>query len=151
MPDSEQYHREIGAGKTQVLWVAGDRAMENHRFVVEALGRRGFGTVVVTSLKRAMFRLRNITVPLPNAVVVDVYDYGWDGFPFIAELRREPRTRSLPVIAISTDCETVNPFSGRDMRSHAVRTLEAGAMAYHQIPFRIEELVADIEMLVKPE
>ncbi len=136
-------------GKLQVLFVTSDRSMDDAQYVVEALRlTEGVEVVVMNSLSRTSFRLQNPLITLPDVVVLDVYDFGWDGIPLIAELRKDARTKDLPIIALSTDCEERHACGGS--RCHATRSLAAGASSYHDIPLPYEELMEDIRRLTTP-
>lgn len=137
----------------QVLWVGPERSMESLGWpAAEALGRMGFGMVVLNDLAEARRRLLDPKIPSPTAVVVDAYDIGgWDGFPFVTALREDPRMDGLIIIVISTDDQTRHECGMVNPHCHAVRARSVGASAYHRIPLRLTVIADDIRRLTKPE
>jgi signal transduction histidine kinase len=70
----------------------------------------------------------------PDLVLSDVMMPGLDGFALIAELRKDPRTRTLPVILLSA----------RAGEESAIEGLNAGADDYVVKPFSARELLARV-------
>jgi putative two-component system response regulator len=73
---------------------------------------------------------------LPDAVVLDIGLPGIDGLFYTARLRENPRTRNLPIIAISGS------------ESNGASALSAGATAFVQKPFNPLELLALLQRSV---
>jgi response regulator RpfG family c-di-GMP phosphodiesterase len=72
----------------------------------------------------------------PDAIVLDVQMPGLDGLAFCRRLKRDPRTRSIPVVLLS------GSESGTDAAARA-----AGADAFLRKPFSPLELLAIVERL----
>ncbi|HET7500201.1 MAG TPA: ATP-binding protein, partial [Kofleriaceae bacterium] len=70
----------------------------------------------------------------PDLVLTDVMMPGLDGFGLLAELRRHPATRAIPVVMLSAR-------AGEESR---VEGLEAGADDYLVKPFSARELIARV-------
>ncbi len=83
------------------------------------------GAEVLAALERA---------PLPDLVLTDVMMPVVDGFELLAHLRRNPRTRTLPVVVLSAR-------AGEEAR---VEGLQAGADDYLVKPFSARELTAKV-------
>lgn len=82
----------------QILIVDAD---ESSRSVLSvALGREGFETLTVSSSAEAM-RLLSPTLPLPEMLVVASELREENGFSFVAQLRGERRTSSIPVLLLA--------------------------------------------------
>jgi chemosensory pili system protein ChpA (sensor histidine kinase/response regulator) len=73
-------------------------------------------------------------------VVTDLEMPRMHGYELIAEIRRHPRLRHLPVIVCSS----------RSSEKHRRRAAEAGAQGYITKPFTKELLLAEIEKLAQP-
>jgi CheY-like chemotaxis protein len=63
--------------------------------------------------------------PPPDFVLSDVRMPGLDGFELAAELRRDERTRTVPLLFLSADAGAANPARARAL----------GALAYLTKPF----------------
>jgi CheY-like chemotaxis protein len=77
----------------------------------------------------------------PDLVLTDVMMPGLDGFQLAEALRRDERTRLIPLVFLS----------GETTAAHEARALEVGALAYVKKPFdplALASLVAN--MLVRP-
>lgn len=72
-----------------------------------------------------------------DLVLLDINMPNMNGLEFLAEARKHPELRDLPVIIISTE--------GRE--EDTARGLEAGAIAYVKKPFRSEEILDTISRL----
>jgi CheY-like chemotaxis protein len=125
----------------RLLFVTPERFMEDDRHVVDALNLHVATVDLVTSLKRAEFRLTSSPLPLPDALVLTDYDYAWDGVELVKALRANTRTRTLPIVMLSTDCDPQIP----DRRP---RAMAAGANAFHVVPERIEKVLASVRAAV---
>ena len=76
---------------------------------------------------------------LPSLVLLDVMLPGEDGITLLQSLRREPRTKRLPVILVTA--------KGTEMDK--VRGLDAGADDYLSKPFGVMELLARVKALLR--
>ena len=76
---------------------------------------------------------------LPDAVILDVMLPGEDGISILRSLRREARTKRLPVILVTA----------RDAEMDKVRGLDEGADDYLTKPFGVMELLARVRALLR--
>ena len=76
---------------------------------------------------------------LPDAVILDVMLPGEDGINILRSLRREARTKRLPVILVTA----------RDAEMDKVRGLDEGADDYLTKPFGVMELLARVRALLR--
>src|ERR1035441_7119364 len=72
---------------------------------------------------------------LPDLVLLDVRMPGMDGFEVCARLKRNPRTRDIPVIFLTSS----------DQPDDKVRAFQCGAVDYISKPFEAEEVLARID------
>lgn len=72
--------------------------------------------------------------PLPGVILLDLKLPGMDGFEMLKRVRRDPRTRRLPVVILTT--------SKRD--EEIARGYELGANSYIVKPVKFEEFRAKI-------
>jgi EAL domain-containing protein (putative c-di-GMP-specific phosphodiesterase class I)/DNA-binding response OmpR family regulator len=98
---------------------------------VEALTLSGFQTTAVTSGAAALEALERHQI---DAVLLDGQMPGMDGYEVLRQIRRTPRTRTLPVILVTGQS---------DVRDR-VKGLEAGASDYVVKPVSLDELIARI-------
>lgn len=75
----------------------------------------------------------------PDLVVLDLMLPGRDGFGVFRELRRDPRTASIPVIMLTARAQTEDRIQG----------LETGADDYLTKPFSPKELLLRIQAILK--
>lgn len=75
----------------------------------------------------------------PDIIVLDVMMPGLDGFRVFKELRKDPTTRTVPVIMLTARGQTEDRIQG----------LELGAEDYMTKPFSPKELVLRIKNLLK--
>ncbi|HPJ02717.1 MAG TPA: winged helix-turn-helix domain-containing protein [Candidatus Limiplasma sp.] len=101
-----------------------------------ALKQAGFE--VEGFVNAASFRTA-IKQKLPSLVLLDVMLPGEDGVTLLQSLRREPRTKRLPIILVTA--------KGTEMDK--VRGLDAGADDYLSKPFGVMELLARVKALLR--
>ncbi len=77
---------------------------------------------------------------LPDVVLMDINLPGMSGFEALRRLREWPETRDIPVIALSAAA------TDRDRK----RAEEAGFLRYLTKPVRVDELITELETLLKP-
>jgi DNA-binding response OmpR family regulator len=102
--------------------------------IAHYLRAEGLGVEAEGDGRRALERLREGGADL---VVLDLQLPGMDGLSLCAELRRDPRTRGLPVIMLTARGEEADRVVG----------LEVGADDYVVKPFSPKELVARVRAL----
>jgi two-component system alkaline phosphatase synthesis response regulator PhoP len=100
------------------------------------LRAEGFDVEAVGDGQRALERLRSGGHDL---VILDLQLPGMDGLALCAELRRDERTRSLPIIMLTARADETDRIVG----------LEVGADDYVVKPFSPKELVARVRALFR--
>lgn len=86
--------------------------------------------------------LRLARAELPDLVVMDVQLPGRDGLSVTQELRADPRTAAVPILALTALA----------MVGDRERILAAGCDGYLAKPFRYRTLIAEVERLgARPE
>ncbi len=122
------------ARKTQVLVIDDDPV--NLLVFKRALERRGYEVVTAECADAASEALR---VQVPDIILLDIFMPRTSGFELLAELRRDAKTASVPVILISALADT----------NHIVEGLDRGANDYITKPVVIPILTARIEALLR--
>lgn len=95
------------------------------------LERAGFEVILAEDGQQALARLAEAR---PDLVLCDMVMPGLDGYETLTAIRRDPRTRSLPVLAVSV----------RSQAEDIQRALEAGANSYITKPFQRLQLLEEI-------
>jgi two-component system phosphate regulon response regulator PhoB len=117
-----------------ILLVEDDVAIAE--MVQEALSRGGFHCVRAADVTEAQQRIVELG---PALVLLDWMLPGISGIEFAKRLRRDERTRDLPVIMLTARCEEVDTVAGFD----------AGVDDYVGKPFSIKELMARIRAVLR--
>jgi EAL domain-containing protein (putative c-di-GMP-specific phosphodiesterase class I)/FixJ family two-component response regulator len=117
----------IGDGRVLVI----DDDDNVRRFFVRALTRAGFDVV---EARDGADGLGRIAEAVPSVVVLDNRMPSMSGLDVVHELRRDPHTRTLPVILVTAQGEIAERVAG----------LGAGANDYITKPVHPEELVARV-------
>src|SRR5688572_8151521 len=114
--------------------------VEDDPDIVELVGhylaREGFGVDAVHDGREGLLRLREGAYDL---LILDLQLPGMDGLALCAEVRREPRTRHLPVVMLTARGDEADRIVG----------LEMGADDYVTKPFSPKELVARVRALFR--
>jgi CheY-like chemotaxis protein len=100
------------------------------RFLLEERGLRVF------TAQDGVTALRMLAQQRPDALVVDLAMPGLDGYEVIRQLRKDPETRSMPIIVLS----------GLQQHDEA---MAAGADSYMEKPCHPDKLLADILRLLQ--
>jgi len=106
------------------------------QFLALSLLQHGFKVLTAPDGVEGLLKLANNTVDL---VVTDINMPRMDGLSFIRKVRSSPEYAKLPILIVSTENE------GKDLR----RADEAGADAYLVKPVSAQQLVAEVERLLK--
>lgn len=104
--------------------------------LVHYLTKDGFGVDAVADGRKALERIRSESYQL---LVLDLQLPGMDGLALCAEVRREPRTREVPVVMLTARGDEADRIVG----------LEMGADDYIVKPFSPKELVARVRALFR--
>jgi CheY-like chemotaxis protein len=78
-------------------------------------------------------------VALPALVLMDMDLPGTDGLSLVAELRKDARTRRLPVVALTAHA----------MRGDKERFLESGCTGYIAKPIQVASFAREIERFIR--
>jgi signal transduction histidine kinase len=114
--------------RCRILW-ADDNA-DMRQYVCHLLGDRYDVVPVPDGLKA----LAAAEADPPDLLLTDVMMPGMDGFALLRELRKNPRTKTIPVILLSA----------RAGEESAIEGLDAGADDYLAKPFTARELLARV-------
>ena len=117
-----------------LLLVEDDPALR--RMLEIRLKREGFGVRAATRGEEALFFMERYS---PDLLILDLMLPGIDGLEVLRRLRRQPQTRSLPVLILTA----------RSREEDVVQGLELGADDYLRKPFSVRELVARIRALLR--
>lgn len=109
-----------------------DDTPANLRLLAELLGNHGYKARPAISGARALAALET---RLPDLILLDVMMADMDGYALCAHLKRDARTRDIPVIFVSALDETLDK----------VRAFAVGGADYITKPFQFEEVLARIE------
>lgn len=112
--------------------------LEMYEYAIQKLARsEGFG-VEVALARDGGDALARLCAESIHLVITDLYMPGLDGFELIRRIRSEPRTRDLPVLAISAGA------------SEAMgRSRAAGANAFLRKPVRFLDVIETVRSLLK--
>ncbi|MCX7673703.1 MAG: response regulator [Thiobacillaceae bacterium] len=99
------------------------------------LGSVGYQTLIAPNVEEGLEMARS---ELPDLVFLDIVLPGMNGFAALRALRRDSRTRDIPVILMSGDEEAINQFYASALR----------ADAFMRKPFTRSELFGHIERLL---
>ena len=100
-------------------------------FLATLLELEGIDSTVATSAAAALEKLEHT---VPNLVLLDIAMPDRDGLDLCRELKKDPRTRDVPVFVVSAR-------PGKDV---VERALAAGAEEFIRKPFENQELIARI-------
>lgn len=100
-------------------------------FLATLLELEGIDSTVATSAAAAIEKLDHV---LPNLVLLDIAMPDRDGLDLCRALKKDPRTRDVPVFVVSAR-------PGKDV---VERALAAGAEEFIRKPFENQELIARI-------
>jgi len=117
------------ADKGNILVV--DDAVENLDILVSILTKEGYEVRPVIDGKTA---LRSVYIEPPDLILLDIVMPGMSGFEVCQQLKRDERTRHIPVIFISALHET----------DSKVCAFEAGGVDYITKPFDAAEVLARV-------
>ena len=108
---------------------------ETRRFYMGILEEHGF---LVEQAHNGLQALEKALATAPDLVLTDIAVPGLDGIGLCRQLRADPRTRDVPVLAVT----------GYDDRHYDDRARRAGANRLLRKPVRAETLVAEARGLL---
>ncbi len=135
-PEGRAETQEDGAGTGgpsggTPLLLAVDDSAANRRFISESLADE-FGVILAENGDEALQKARS--VPAPALILLDVEMPGIDGYETCRLLKEDPRTRSIPVIFLTSLAKEENEERG----------LSLGAVDYIRKPFSVPILKARV-------
>ena len=101
--------------------------------LVYTLETTGFEAIGIQEGKE-LFRC--LEKELPDLILLDIMLPGQDGYSILEKLKKEPKTRDIPVIMVTA----------KEAEYDKVRGLDSGADDYITKPFSMEELTFRIEI-----
>jgi len=104
------------------------------------LRRKGFVVRLADSGELGLQFALDETHP-PALILLDVMLPGMSGLELCRRLRREPLTRSTPIIMLSAKASKTDEIAG----------LETGADAYIKKPFSVKEIIAQLQIILHQE
>lgn len=117
------------------ILVVDDMRLHRDR-TAEILARRGYLTVQAENGVRA---LDMVTSESPDLVILDAYMPDLDGLDVVRRLKDDPFTHHIPVLI----------FTGDSNPSFEIQSLQGGADGFVRKTFDPEELVANVEALLR--
>jgi CheY-like chemotaxis protein len=102
------------------------------------LGSRGYSVIEANSAVEGGLCLG---AEKPDLIIMDLRMSGIDGFEACGVIRKNPRTMDIPILVVS----------GMDYEECARKSLEAGANGYLSKPMNHDDLIKEIERLLKIE
>lgn len=99
----------------------------------------GFDVLECVDGGDVMRRLTDETLPLPDVVTVDAVMEPVDGWSTVAQIRRHPRCRHLPVVMITASVQA----------HHRARAAHSGVDAFVDKPFEPMAVVAAVRSLAE--
>jgi DNA-binding response OmpR family regulator len=106
------------------------------RMLRDALEMDGFRTAISSSAEDCY---RKLGSDVPDLFIIDILLPGQDGIQLCQNLRKQPVTRHIPIIMLSSKAKVQDRIIG----------LEAGADDYLVKPFHLDELMARIKALLR--
>ncbi len=101
-------------------------ALKNSNYSVEAFGR-------------AADFLQKLEIALPDLILLDIMLPDKNGYEIIRELRKNPRTKKIPVIMVTAKTSEMDMVKG----------LDDGADDYIKKPFSVMELLSRVKALLR--
>ena len=105
------------------------------KVLCDMLTKNGYGVVAVGSAEEALVRVKETK---PDLVLMDVVLPGQNGFQATRTLTRDPQTKSIPVVMITT----------KDQETDRVWGMRQGAVDYLVKPVTAAVLVAKAQELL---
>jgi len=119
---------------TQVLIVDDDRV--NLALVREVMLREGFTVIEATSGEEAVSLAMQAS---PDLIVMDIMMPGMGGISALSQLRNQPRTQHIPVIALTAMA----------MPDDCRKLLDCGFNAYVSKPIRVQDFSRQVQALLE--
>ena len=122
---------ELDAPQASILIVDDEPA--NLRLLTAILADQGY---VIRSVRDGHMALASATLAPPDLILLDILMPVMDGYQVCEQLKADKRTRDIPVLFLSAIDRTLDK----------IKAFSLGAVDYISKPFRVEEVVARIEL-----
>ena len=109
----------------------------NMKLVRDVLLASGYEVVGTTTAEEGLEVARQRA---PALVVMDIQLPGMDGITALRELRKDPSTRAIPVMAVTASV----------MQSERQEVMAAGFDGYQSKPLSVKDLLAEVRKLLVP-
>ena len=119
-----------------LILVVEDRPM-NAKLLRDVLGVSGYEVETVETAEEGLTVARERQ---PALILMDIQLPGMDGVSAVRELKRDPRTMKIPVVAVTASAMPLE----RDT------ILRAGFDGYQAKPISVNDLLAEVRRLVPP-
>lgn len=126
---------KIGNRLREKILIVDDVRLHRDR-TAEILARRGYATVQAENGLRA---LDMVTSESPDLVILDAYMPDVDGLDVVKRLKADPFTHHIPILV----------FTGDSSTNIQIQSLNGGADGFVRKSFDAEELVANVEALLR--
>ncbi len=126
---------KVGNHLREKILIVDDVRLHRDR-TAEILARRGYSTVQAENGIRA---LDMVTSESPDLVILDAYMPDVDGLDVVRRLKADPFTHHIPVLV----------FTGDSSTEIEIQSLQGGADGFVRKSFDAEELVANVEALLR--
>jgi CheY-like chemotaxis protein len=120
----------------QVILIVDDNPI-NLKLVTEVLGYEGYGILQAVSAEQAQALLVQV---LPDLILMDIGLPGMDGLTLTHKLKGDPRTQSIPVVALTAAA----------MKGDEEKAVAAGCNGYLTKPVNTRTLATQITGWLRP-
>lgn len=120
----------------QLILIVEDRPL-NAKLLRDVLQANGYAVAEATTAETGIEIARERG---PDLILMDIHLPGMDGIKALGELRRDPITRAIPVIAVTA---SAMPMERQEI-------IDAGFDGYQAKPVRVKDLVAEVRRLLAP-
>ncbi|GAB4503869.1 MAG: response regulator [Anaerolineales bacterium] len=110
--------------------------LDNYELVRFILERNGYDTFLAVNGQDGVAAAR---LQQPDLIVMDLSLPGLDGWDATFQIKSDPRTREIPLLALTA----------HTLPSDRKRALDAGVDGYLTKPFELNELVQAVEMALQ--
>lgn len=111
---------------------------KNMKLVRDVLQFNGYQTAEVTTAEDGLVLARS---QHPALILLDIQLPGMDGFAALCELRADPNTKSIPVMAVTASA----------MERDRQKILEAGFDGYMTKPINVKKFTEEVRMVLTSE
>lgn len=117
-----------------IILIVEDNPM-NMKLLRDVLQVEGFEVLEAVTAEKGLELARS---RLPDLVLMDIQLPGMDGITALKELKRDPATREIPVIAVTA---SAMPMERKEI-------LSAGFDGYQPKPISVRELLAEVRSMI---